>query len=136
MVCSAGIARASSPLFIRIAALLCLLLLSPIVQRVSFANAQTPSAQSTGDKKTPQDSNTPPAEQILSSYEGQAVTSVEIAGRPDFKTSDFEPKFAQKEGQPFAREKVEATAAALKSTGQFRNVRIQVVPLAKGLRVL
>ena len=136
MVCSAGSARNSFPSLIRIAALLCLLLLSRIASRVPSALAQAPSTQSAEAKKTPQDSNTPPAEQILSSYEGQAVTSVEIAGRPDLKTSDFGKKFAQKEGQPFAREKVNATAAALKSTGQFQNVRVQVEPLSNGLRVL
>ncbi|WP_162601096.1 outer membrane protein assembly factor [Occallatibacter savannae] len=64
------------------------------------------------------------------------MTSVEIAGRPDLKTSDFQSKFAQKEGQPFAREKVEATAAALRETGRFQKVRIQVEPLSNGLRVL
>jgi len=104
--------------------------------RIPAARAQAPSPQSTEPKKTPQDFNTPPAEQILSSYEGQMVTSVEIAGRPDLKTSDFEPKFAQKEGQPFVREKVDATAAALKSTGQFQSVRVEVEPLSNGLRVL
>ena len=34
------------------------------------------------DAQMPQDSNTPPAEQILASYEGQTVTSIDIAGRP------------------------------------------------------
>jgi len=136
MVCLAGSVCKPFPSFIRIAALLCLFpsyLISPCALA---APAQAPSAQSTEPKKTPQDSNTPPAEQILSSYEGQAVTSVEIAGRPDLKTSDFEPKFVQKTGQPFAREKVDATLAALKSSGQFQNVRVQVEPLSNGLRVL
>ena len=114
----------------------CLLPLSLIAPRMIPAQTNSPSAQSTPPKETPQDSNTPPAEQILSSYEGQAVTSVEIAGRPDLKTADFEPKLAQKAGQPFAREKVDSTVAALKSTGKFRNVRVEVEPLSNGLRVL
>lgn len=88
------------------------------------------------DAQTPQDSATPPAEQILTSYEGQAVTSVDIAGRPDLKTSQFESEFAIKPGEPFAKSKVDATAAALKSAGHFKNVRVQVEPVAKGLRVL
>jgi outer membrane protein assembly factor BamA len=100
------------------------------------AQASPASPQAAASKKTPQDSNVPPAEQILSSYEGQAVTTVEIAGRPDLNTSQFESKFAQKAGQPFARENVEASAAALKAMGKFQNVRIQVEPEAKGLRVL
>ena len=77
--------------------------------------------------KTPQDSKTPPAEQILSSYQGQTVTTVEIAGRPDLQTAQFEARFAQKQGQPFDKEKVDATAAALKGTGQFQDVRTHAV---------
>jgi len=133
MVCSAGSARISSPSLVRIVVALCFV--GPLAWNVS-SHAQAPSTPSTELKKTPQDSNTPPAEQILSSYEGQAVTSVGIAGRPDLNTSDFESKFAQKEGQPFSREKVNATVAAIKSSGQFQNVRVQVEPLSKGLRIL
>jgi outer membrane protein insertion porin family len=140
MVCSVRSVRNCLPPLVsplvRIAALLCVPLLGTVALHATAAQAQTQSPQSNQPKKTPQDANTPPAEQILSSYEGQAVTSVEIAGRPDLKTSDFKPKLAQKEGQPFARANVEATAAALKATGQFQNVRIQVEPLSNGLRVL
>jgi outer membrane protein assembly factor BamA len=86
--------------------------------------------------KTPQDSRIPPAEQILTSYQGQTVTSVEIAGRPDLQTTQFESQFAQKEGQPFDKGKVDATATALKGAGQFQNIRTEVEPDANGLRVL
>ena len=136
MVCSAGTARSPFCSLIRIVSLLCLSLVPLFSAWVAAAQAGPSSSQSSQTHKVPQDSNLPPAEQILSSYEGQAVTSVEIAGRPDLNTSDFQSKFVQKEGQPFAREKVEATAAALKETGQFQKVRIQVEPLSKGLRVL
>ena len=136
MVCSVSSARKSLPSLVRIAVTLSFLLPFWIGPRVPAAGAQTPASQSAEPKKTPQDSNTPPAEQILSSYEGQAVTSVEIAGRPELKTADFEAKFAQKAGQPFAHDKVDATLTALKSTGQFQNVRVQVEPLSNGLRVL
>ena len=88
------------------------------------------------DGQTPQDSQTPPADQILASYEGQAVTSVDIAGRPDLSTSQFESELVQKSGEPFAKQKVDATVAALKSAGQFENVRVQVEPVSNGLRVL
>ena len=123
--------------FARIGILLSFQLVFFASARVSLpAQAQVPPPQSAAVQKTPQDSILPPVEQILTSYEGQAVTSVEIAGHPDLKTSQFESKFAQRAGQPFAREKVNATAEALKSSGQFHNVRIQVEPEAKGLRVL
>jgi len=135
MVCPAASVRNSSPLN-QIAILFGLsVYLFASVHVFAAVRAQDPPA-APANQKTPQDSNLPPAEQILSSYEGQAVTTVEIAGRPDLKTSQFDSQFAQKPGQPFARERVEATAAALKGTGQFRNVRIQVEPEAKGLRVL
>ena len=135
MVCLGSSVRKSLSPFVRIAVLLGFFsYVFPIAS--AAAQASSASEQATAPKKTPQDSNLPPAEQILASYEGQAVTSVEIAGRPDLNTSQFESKFAQKAGQPFAREKVEASAAALKATRQFRNVRIQVEPEAKGLRVL
>ena len=84
----------------------------------------------------PQDSGTPPADQILTSYEGQSVASIEIAGRPDLKTDQFDSEFAQKAGEPFAKSKVDATVAALKRAGQFKDVLVQVEPVAKGLRVL
>ncbi len=82
------------------------------------------------------DSEIPPAEQILASYEGQAVTSVDIAGRPDLKVDQFMPDIDQKAGQPFAKEKIDATVAALKTAGKFENVRVKVDPEADGVRVL
>lgn len=86
--------------------------------------------------QVPLDSKTPPADQLLTSYQGQTVTSVEIAGRPDLKSSQFADEFKQQPGQPFDQKKVEATVAALKSAGEFQNVGVQVEPVAKGLRVL
>jgi outer membrane protein assembly factor BamA len=73
---------------------------------------------------------------MLSSYEGQNVSSVDIAGQPKLALSQFSAAFAQKSGEPFARESVDKTAAALKTAGNFESVRIQVVPEATGLRVL
>ncbi|KAA6465044.1 hypothetical protein DYQ86_03575 [Acidobacteria bacterium AB60] len=73
--------------------------------------------------------------QMFSSYEGQTVSAIEVAGRPDLKESEFTPLFAQKAGQPFAKENVEKTAAAIRSSGKFQDVRIQVNPEANGVRV-
>ena len=94
------------------------------------------SAAAVAQSKVPQDSKTPPVSQILASYEGQTVISVDIAGRPDLNSAQFEPDFAQKAGEPFDQQKVNATAAALKAAGKFQNVRIQVDPQADGLRVI
>ena len=84
----------------------------------------------------PQDSKTPPVDQLLTSYQGQTVTSIEIAGRPDLDSGQFAAELKQQPGQPFDKEKIGASVAALKSAGKFQNVRVQVDPVAKGLRVL
>jgi outer membrane protein assembly factor BamA len=73
---------------------------------------------------------------MLASYEGQNVTSIEVAGRPDLTTSQFLPLFVQRAEQPFVKEKVDATIAALEKTGKFKQIQLQVAPEANGVRVL
>lgn len=73
---------------------------------------------------------------ILSSYEGQKVTGIQIAGQPDAKTSDYASLFVQHEGEPFSVQKVQQTIAALKATGKFKEIQLQVDPEAQGVRVL
>ncbi len=89
---------------------------------------------SAANKQTP--SNPATAAQILLSYEGQNVTAVEVAGRPQSSASEFEPLFIQKPAQPFSIDKVNATAAVLKSSGKATDVRVQVDAEADGVRVL
>lgn len=88
-----------------------------------LAQAQTP-------KTSPQ------TEQILASYEGQKVTVIEIAGRPDLTTAQVEPLFVQKAGQPFSKQRIDETIAALEKSGKFKNVQLRVSPEADGVRVL
>lgn len=76
------------------------------------------------------------ASQIISSYEGQNVTAVQVAGRPELATSQFASSFAQAAGQPFSMEKVDQTAAALKAAANCESVRVQVEPEANGARVI
>jgi outer membrane protein insertion porin family len=96
--------------------------------------------ESTSPPETPPEKHmpgTPPgAEQMLSSYEGQTVSSVELAGRPDIDPSQFTSLMEQKPGQPFSEAKVKQTAAALQKAGKFAQVRIQVQPAATGVRVV
>jgi outer membrane protein assembly factor BamA len=73
--------------------------------------------------------------QLLFSYEGQNVTAVEIAGRPQFAASSLNPLLAQEAGKPFAIDKVNETAAALKAATKATDVRVQVDAEANGLRV-
>jgi outer membrane protein insertion porin family len=80
---------------------------------------------------------TPPqVASVLPSYEGQNVSTVEIAGRPDINVEELKSFLAQKEGEPFSQAKIDASIAALKKTGRFQAVQLQVFPDLQGLRVL
>jgi outer membrane protein assembly factor BamA len=69
------------------------------------------------------------------SYEGQAVSSVSLAGQPDQALLlQFEP--VQQPNTPYSQQKIDETVASLKKTGRFQDVQVQVTPEAKGLRVL
>jgi outer membrane protein insertion porin family len=98
----------------------------------TYLAGQGQAANSTSQAPMPE----PMPGQMLSSYEGQNVTSIDIAGRPQLTSSQFESLFAQKAGQPFSSEKVGRTAAAVKAAGKFDNVRVQVDAEANGVRVL
>ena len=73
---------------------------------------------------------------ILSSYEGQRVSSIQVAGRTDIDDAKFEPQFIQKLGEPFDEKKVDQTAAAIQAAGKFQGMRIDVNPEADGVRVI
>ncbi|MGH9502832.1 MAG: POTRA domain-containing protein [Terriglobales bacterium] len=88
-------------------------------------------------QKSPQIPKTAPqVEQTLSSYEGQTVAVVEVAGQPDLRSSDLEPLLAQKPGEPFAKSKIDESIAALKSSGKAKNVELEIRPQADGVRVM
>lgn len=70
------------------------------------------------------------------SYGGQPVSSVELAGRPGLNLRTLQPLIAQKEGAPYSQQAIDETVAALKKTGQFEDVKPEVMPEANGLRVL
>ena len=97
---------------------------------VSSLSAQSGSASG---KQAPAKPAT--AAQILLSYEGQHVTAVEVAGRPQSSALEFEPFLVQKPGEQFSSDKVNATVAALKASGKVTDVRVQVDAEANGVRV-
>lgn len=99
-----------------------------------FIPALVTYAQKTSDKEIPK--TAPQTEEVLSSYEGQKVTGVAIAGRPDATTAHYESVFVQKSGTSFSEESVRQTVAALKTASHVDDVQIQVSPLGDGLRVL
>jgi outer membrane protein insertion porin family len=92
----------------------------------------TPNAASSNPESPDPGSN----DQILVSYEGQAVTSVDLAGRPEAEAAQYASLLAQKPNQPFSIDAIDLTIAALKATGKFEDVRVQVDPQANGVRVL
>lgn len=103
------------------------------VLAVGFAASFAQGIKSSSEQVPQAASNTA---QLLSSFEGQNVTVVEIAGQPGLNSAQFAALFVQHAGEPFSREKVERTAAALKATGKFKEVQVQVDPEADGVRVL
>ncbi|HEX3352163.1 MAG TPA: POTRA domain-containing protein [Terriglobales bacterium] len=93
-----------------------------------------PALSAEAQKQAP--STAPQVRDVLPSYEGQNVASVEIAGRPDLDQQQLMPLIAQREGEPFSQAKVDQSIAALKSSGKVQEVQLEIRPQADGVRVL
>ncbi len=70
------------------------------------------------------------------SYEGQQVAQVELVARPGVDIGALEKQVVQKAGEPYSNQKVAATLEALRKTGQFTKVSLEVVPVVAGLQLL
>jgi outer membrane protein insertion porin family len=105
-------------------------LTSPIISL--FLSAQTSPTQAPAQ----QPRTAPQIQQVLPSYEGQKVTTIELAGQPGLDAARFMPLLRQKAGAPFSRAQVDASIAALKQSGKFDTVQLQVLPEMNGIRVL
>jgi outer membrane protein insertion porin family len=70
------------------------------------------------------------------SYEGQKISSVELAGQPYLNVDEMMPLIAQRSGEEFSVEKIEQTIAALKGTGKFKDVQLELRPEQEGVRVI
>ncbi len=68
-------------------------------------------------------------------YEGERVTGVDLASRPGADVEYLRSLVAQQPEQPYSNAKVEQSIDALKGTGEFSSVRVQVVPDNGGLRL-
>ena len=92
----------------------------------------------TGQTATPQQAprTAPQVEKILPSYEGQKVTSVELAGQPNLNPNTLLPQLPVRAGEPFSQQNVDASAALLKKLGGYQAVELEVRPEADGVRVL
>jgi outer membrane protein insertion porin family len=74
--------------------------------------------------------------QTMQSYEGQNVSTVEVAGQPSGDMSKFDALLQQKPGEPFSTEKIGATIEALKNQGGFKDVVLDLSPETNGVRVM
>lgn len=70
------------------------------------------------------------------SYEGQRVSSVQLAGQPDGNLRELRSLIAQQENAPYSQADVDKTVAALKQAGHFQKVEVDVEPRAAGLQVI
>ncbi len=70
------------------------------------------------------------------SYEGQNVSSIDIAGRPDLNLRQLRSLIAQPAEARYSKAKVDASIAALKQACQCKDVQLDVRPQSNGLQVL
>src|SRR5579859_1292841 len=70
------------------------------------------------------------------SYEGQRVSSVQVAGQPDGNRRKMQALIAQPVNAPYEQAKVDETAAALIKNGVAKDVEVQVTPSPEGLHVV
>jgi len=89
-----------------------------------------------GEAQTDLPATAPQVREVLPSYEGQNVISVEVAGRPDLDQRQLLPILVQQEGQPFSQAKIDQSVSALKSRGVVKEVQVEIRPQANGIRVL
>src|SRR5207302_4504235 len=68
------------------------------------------------------------------SYEGQKVTSVDVAGRPDLNVRQLRQLITQPVNAPYSQQKIDESTAALKKAGQFQDVQLEVHPSTTGLQ--
>jgi outer membrane protein insertion porin family len=106
-------------------------------QATKPTQSQPVEPEGTPTQTPPQTPKTAPqVKQVLPSYEGQNVTAVELAGQPNVDTEQFLPLLAQQRNQPFSQAKVDQSMAALKKTGKFHDIQLEVRPDPDGVRVL
>src|SRR3979411_3249454 len=69
------------------------------------------------------------------SYEGQRVSSVQLAGQPDGVPRKLRSLIAQPVNAPYEQAKIDETVAALKKAG-VQDVEVQATPAAEGVKVV
>ena len=69
------------------------------------------------------------------SYDGQRVAAVDLVASPKISVDSLRPLVQQKSEEAYSTPKVEGTISALKETGRFSKVEVDVKPDPGGLRV-
>jgi outer membrane protein insertion porin family len=68
--------------------------------------------------------------------EGEKVTAIDLASRPEADVDYLRALILQQVGQPHSNTKVQQSISAMMATGEFSSVRVQVSPQNGGLRLL
>lgn len=68
-------------------------------------------------------------------YEGLKVSSIDLVASPTLNPEAFRSLVVQKSGAPYSTAAIQKTVAALRGTGKFKKIDVEVVPEADGLRV-
>src|SRR5215831_3710786 len=69
------------------------------------------------------------------SYDGQTVAAVDLIASPKISIESLQPLVQQRTGEPYSGAKVEASVAALRATGRFNKVEVEVKPDPVGLHL-
>ncbi len=69
-------------------------------------------------------------------YEGEKVTAIDLASRPEADVGFLRDLIVQQVGQPYSNAKIQQSIAALLGTGEFSSAKVQVMPDNGGLRLL
>lgn len=70
------------------------------------------------------------------SYEGQPVSSVDLTSEPSVEVDSLRTLVTVKPGELYSGKLVQQSVEALKKSGQFKNVEVEVKPETNGLRVI
>src|SRR5581483_6188689 len=85
-------------------------------------------------QQSPVTSQTSPASSQIA-YEGQRVSFVDLVANPHMDVEPYRHLLLQHANEPYSSAKVQRTVAALKQTGAFSKVDVQVTPEVSGVRV-
>lgn len=106
-------------------------LAASLASAVVFAWGQAgPTAQPSQAPRT-----APQTKEVLPSYEGQKVLSIQLAGQPELNPDSLLPSIELRADEPFSQSKANTTIAALEKKG-YQSVELDIRPDSDGIQVL